>query len=70
MFLKPSPVIACTALFLPIALLTLATAQERRHAATIPRSDEPRQTLDPAGTTTAGYEGLEVDSIGQKRREA
>jgi hypothetical protein len=56
---------------LRLALRTLATTQERRHAATIPRSDEPRPVLDLAGNTKAGIDqGFEAGSIGHKKRDA
>jgi hypothetical protein len=70
MWLKPSHRIALTASCLRIALLPLASAQEHRHAATIPRSDEPRPVLDLAGHTNAGIDqGREANTIGQKRRD-
>jgi hypothetical protein len=56
-----------TASCLLIAIITLATAQGRRHSVTIPLSDKPRQVLELAGHTTTGIDqGREVDTIIQK----
>jgi hypothetical protein len=64
MWLKPSHRLTLTASCLRIGLLTLASAQEHRHAATIALSDEPRPVAN------AGLDkGLEAHTISQKRRD-
>jgi hypothetical protein len=70
MFLKPSPVIACTASCVRVALRLIARAEERCHTSSRQLSHEPMAVLLSANHIQAGIDnGLDAGGVAQKRLE-